>query len=62
MSHFGHFVTALEMASVLVLTGVVIAARTISSRPGIGRRDATFLVGRVDLRDIYFRAGRRDAC
>ena len=38
--HFGHVTSLLEvMASVLVLTGVVIGARTISSRSGIGRRD-----------------------
>ena len=35
MAHFGHV-----MASVLVLTGVVIGARTISFRSGVDRRDA----------------------
>ena len=39
--HLGHVISLLEfMANILVLTGVVIDARTISSRPGIGRRDA----------------------
>ena len=39
--HFGHVISLLVvMANVLVLTGVVIGARTISSRSGIGRRDA----------------------
>ena len=41
VSHFGHVILLLEViASVLVMTDVVIGARTISSRPGIGRRDA----------------------
>ena len=40
MPHFGQVISLLKvMASVLVLTGVVIGARNISSRPGIGRRD-----------------------
>ena len=38
--HFGHAIALVEvMTSVLVLTGVVIGTRTISSRSGIGRRD-----------------------
>ena len=40
MPHFGHVTPLLEMmAGVLVLAGVVIGARAISSRSGIGRRD-----------------------
>ena len=40
MPHFGHVTPLLEaMARVLVLTGVVIRALTISSRSGIGRRE-----------------------
>ena len=42
VAHFGHVISFLElevMAGVLVVTGVLIDTPTISSRPGIGRRD-----------------------
>ena len=51
--HFGHVILLLEvMASVLMLTGVVIDAPTISSRSGIGRRDIYWrMVVKVHTRD-----------
>ena len=45
MLHFGHVILLVEVIpSVLVLDGVVIGARTISSRSGTGRRDTYWLV------------------
>ena len=58
LPHFRH-VTALPvvMNIVLALAGVVIDARIISSRSGIGRRDTCFRVDR-GRRDAYFRVDR----
>ena len=46
------------MDIVIMLTGVVIGAPTISSRSGIGGRDTYF--SRVDQRGTYFHVVRVD--